>query len=292
MATHALRELVRFWNGSAFHYDGEGRPGIGDEALPASGLGASPTLSAFSQTHILAANPFTLVFDTDTNTPPADETPPTIGTPAPAEGATVDADDVISVDVSDEGLALVFIWAEYDEEDAPELIHDGSDFTPAYMDSTKTPIADGYTFALEAMDGWRNAFIIHVLAIDDAGNSATDSFAYTGPEVLPGGGDAVRPTISNVTPAPGSISYTQSISLDVTDDSGSLAKVLLVIQFTHQDAPELVHDGDVFTAPYQVGSTRTPITNGYRYTLIRNSGWPASFTLTPFALDASGNENL
>lgn len=100
------------------------------------------------------------------------------------------------------------------------------------------------------------------------------------------------PTISNVTPTPNTtISRTQAVGCDVTDADGTsdFRRVILVIKLPN-DAEEVVHNGTAFCPPYATSSTRSSITNGYRYALTRDGGWPARFSLTVYAIDTTGNE--
>lgn len=100
----------------------------------------------------------------------------------------------------------------------------------------------------------------------------------------------VPPVVGNVLPAPGStLRVNEPIVLDVTDDVG-LLRVLLLAAYNFLDAPELVHDGTIFTSAYSINSRRDAIPLGWRYTLLRKSGWPADPTFTVYAMDQTGNE--
>ena len=111
--------------------------------------------------------------------------------------------------------------------------------------------------------------------------------------LLPATVDSTAPVVSNVTPAAGTLlSTTSTVQFDVTDDSGSFRELLVVASFGDGSlAPELVHDGTNFLGPYRAGSTRVAITNGWRYALVRGGGWPGAVTVTPYAIDPSGNIN-
>lgn len=104
-----------------------------------------------------------------------------------------------------------------------------------------------------------------------------------------GGASSDPPVISNVTPAPGSqLLKNAPIGADVTDD-GDFSRVIVVVEFATLGTKEVVHDGDGFSANYS-GSSRTAIANGWRYSVVRTGGWPASPTLRVFAIDADGQE--
>lgn len=130
-----------------------------------------------------------------------------------------------------------------------------------------------------------------------AGFTESDLGGFSFPsEFLPLGaiaGDVTPPTISNLTPTPGTtINSGDVIAFDVTDLSPGLAKVFIGVSFGGSTEVILVHNGDVFVGSY-TGSIRTAITNGYHYQVQKTGGWPAgsSITMTPFALDKAGNEN-
>ncbi len=85
-----------------------------------------------------------------------------------------------------------------------------------------------------------------------------------------------QPVITLVSPPPGSISYTDPIVVDVTDPDGVDDLLDIVPHFLMPTVGlvELAHDfDDDFTLLYIDGSTRTSITNGYRYTFNRATGW-------------------
>lgn len=103
--------------------------------------------------------------------------------------------------------------------------------------------------------------------------------------------DSTAPVISNITPAPGSnISPNQIVQFDVTDN---IAFRRIVITALYPNGlHEVIHNGDAFTANYAVGSGRTNLVGGYRYTVIRNGGWTIGNnpTLLAYAIDTAGNE--
>lgn len=126
-------------------------------------------------------------------------------------------------------------------------------------------------------------------------NEDLELIAYDVQWISNGGIDptlTTAPAISNVSPTPGSfVPRTQMILCDVTDADGvsSFRRIILVIELPN-GTKEVVHDGTAFCAPYATSSARTSITNGYHYDIVRDSGWPSRFTLTPYAIDTTGNE--
>jgi hypothetical protein len=153
----------------------------------------------------------------------------------------------------------------------------------------------GYAFTLPANveitrdDGWPADFSLVVLC---SGNADSLSYAYTVNDPTGFGPfDTIAPEVSNVSPAPGvAITAQTPVGLDVTDNAGALRRVLLGVLFTATGITELVHDGDAFVGPYQNASARDPIAGGFRYSLLRDGGWPSSPTVRVFAFDVAGNE--
>lgn len=108
------------------------------------------------------------------------------------------------------------------------------------------------------------------------------------PPVTP---DTTPPQVGNFDPAVGTeILSSQSISFDVTDDSGAFARIFVAALFAATGQQELIHDGDAFVGFYSPNSSRVPIANGYRYTVTRAGGWESTPTIRVFPIDSSGNE--
>jgi hypothetical protein len=102
------------------------------------------------------------------------------------------------------------------------------------------------------------------------------------------------PTVSNVAPTANStISATQAIGCDITDadGTGTFRRIILTLTLPNGTS-EVVHNGTAFVYPYATQSTRSSITNGYRYSIVRDGGWPrgSQIVLTPYAIDTSGDE--
>lgn len=94
------------------------------------------------------------------------------------------------------------------------------------------------------------------------------------------------PLITNLVPTPGDGLYASNpIQFDVTDPDTMVALVVLVSFPT--GAYEVVHDGVEFAVSY-AQSTRTPITDGFHFVLLRSGGWPASPSVSVVAVDAFG----
>jgi hypothetical protein len=96
------------------------------------------------------------------------------------------------------------------------------------------------------------------------------------------------PEVSNLVPSEGAtILRDQALQFDVTDDGGAFSALLVVAVFDTARPIELIHDGTRFSFPY-TASSRTAITNGFRYLVRRTGGWPASPTFTVHAVDTGG----
>lgn len=103
-------------------------------------------------------------------------------------------------------------------------------------------------------------------------------------------GDVTAPEVIDIAPPAGTILDPEDpISFSVVDDSGSFARILVAMNFAGQ-APEFVHDGDVFVGYYSTRSSRTVVPGGWRYTVSRAGGWPSAPSIRIFPIDSSGND--
>ena len=114
---------------------------------------------------------------------------------------------------------------------------------------------------------------------------------------ISGGGsvDILPPVISNIIPAPSTPIYPRTpLGFDVTDNNPPLRLIMIKAEFVATSTWDLIHDGTVFGPLYQGASnTRTAIAGGYRYTILRDTGWTVGVPpiITPYAVDLFGNEN-
>jgi hypothetical protein len=100
------------------------------------------------------------------------------------------------------------------------------------------------------------------------------------------------PIVDGLIPAAGTnVSVSRVLQFDVTDTEG-FTRIIVKAQKVGVLLDEVVHDGTQFGAMYQNASnTRTPITDGYRYTILRDGGWVVGGpTLTVYATDTRGAE--
>lgn len=113
------------------------------------------------------------------------------------------------------------------------------------------------------------------------------------------GGSAEQPPPPNdppevTSPSPALMSLVtsnQALSYDVTDPQGNLL-VSIVAVLLADGRYEVVHDGLSFSNSYQALSTRTSITNGWRYSIRRTDGWPeGSLRVRHWSVDNQGAQN-
>lgn len=103
------------------------------------------------------------------------------------------------------------------------------------------------------------------------------------------------PEIALVSPAEGAIDTTDSIVIDVTDVDDDIFSVIIYVQNVNLGTVELVVHGTIgaatIFAPFS-SSVRTPITDGYRYTITRTGGWiDTDITVHVLATDTLGNSD-
>ncbi len=110
---------------------------------------------------------------------------------------------------------------------------------------------------------------------------------------MPAGGTPGDPQVSNFTPALASaVGPTDTIAFDVVDVPVPLQRVLVLVSFPNLNLYEVAHDGDALGPRYaNQFCSREPIANGYRYTLLRDAGWPGSPRIIPMAFDNGGGVN-
>lgn len=105
----------------------------------------------------------------------------------------------------------------------------------------------------------------------------------------------IPPIVTSVSPTPGIIGANTPISFDVTDESNSFKRIILVAHFPAAKIKEIILDGNGFGPMYSNGSnSQTVITNGFHYTVLRDGGWLPNDgpVITPFILDTTGEENV
>lgn len=200
---------------------------------------------------------------------------------------TTDAELDVTITEGANGLEHVLVYAEF--ADRTELAYDdgaGEGYTVS-----ETPSAGELLLEITRDGiGWGTDFVLRAVLIDEAGDRFEDTASFdVDPEVVDVV-DTTAPVISNPQPPPGTpIARTQAVSVDVTDDTGLFRRILLGVELA--GLVELCWDGDQWLGHYEAGPcVRTPITNGFRFTVLRTGGWDTSPTLRVYAFDRGGNE--
>jgi hypothetical protein len=131
--------------------------------------------------------------------------------------------------------------------------------------------------------------------------AAVDGFTLTVP-TLPAHQFAVRfgsfsadtdtPVLAANSPVAGTtLTLNQTVAVDVTDATSSISRVLVFASFS-DGSTEAVYTGSGFTTQYATGASTASITGGTRFTFTRSGGWKQNPTITAYARDAYGNEQL
>lgn len=109
-----------------------------------------------------------------------------------------------------------------------------------------------------------------------------------------GGLGGVPPLVSNISPAGGTgIQKETLLSFDVTVSASNFFREIIVIaDFPNLRLKEIIHMDDAFGPQYSLNSSRVAITGGYRFSVMRNAGWPGSPTILVKAIDVQGAENV
>jgi hypothetical protein len=219
---------------------------------------------------------------------------------SPVDGSLVTVSETIHFEVTSTVASLdqVEAWAIFAGSDGRrELILRGAAAGPPtvydpYVLAATTGITNGRSYDVQrAGDGWFDDFTLEVVAtqIDAPDTEGAGNAAYTRspPRVL---ADTTAPVVGSVSPPAGTaIQTTDPLSFDVTDDSGAFRRVLVCV--VQDGTTEVAHDGTSFLGNYAGGSSsRTAISGGFHFVILRDGGWIASPTVRVFAIDLQGNE--
>lgn len=99
------------------------------------------------------------------------------------------------------------------------------------------------------------------------------------------------PAVGSISPTPDSVIGPSTPITFTLTDTVSIVAALVLAKFPQSGLYEVVHDGSAFSSNYAAGSTRSPISGGWSYSVVRTGGWPSSPTIVPVAVDAGGGEN-
>lgn len=100
-------------------------------------------------------------------------TPPTIGGFSPAIGSQIQSNQVITLQVNDNGpLRRVILHVKYPSHNIQEVIHDGDSFGLSYQgpSNVQTTIPTGYQYTILRDGGWPESPVITPFAIDITGS--------------------------------------------------------------------------------------------------------------------------
>lgn len=102
--------------------------------------------------------------------------------------------------------------------------------------------------------------------------------------------DVTNPVVTLVSPLTGEVDTDTPIVFDVTEESvEGFCDIFVWANFAADGSDEVVHTGDAYTARYIGLSSRTAITDGFRYTVRRAGGWPSAPRIQTKAIDRAGN---
>ena len=209
---------------------------------------------------------------------------------SPTTGNSITRTGSIQVDVTDDLNALgdVTIYGVL-ADGSSELIFNGATFESLFSGGAVSDITGGkrYVFAYGGF-GWpTTAVTIHVKAVDPVGatGSAQASYTISNPPTAP--------TIGSFVPATaGSQTRTGTVQVDITDAEGASAlPMILITAITDDGTRRRVATGGTFHAPFTAGSSRSSITDGYRYIVDWDDpGWPT--TGATLLVEAMNNHGL
>lgn len=97
--------------------------------------------------------------------------------------------------------------------------------------------------------------------------------------------------VDNFTPTAGTaLANSDVVEFDVTDATQPLVQVVIAIRYPGIELYEVVYDGAQFTTHYSARfTTVSSISNGIRFTLLRNPVWPDGVELHVFVTAADGS---
>ncbi len=105
-----------------------------------------------------------------------DSIAPVVTVVSPSVGTPLAPTTPLVVDVTDEGqLREVVLVAKMNTQSTWELVYDGTNFAPNYLDSSRSTIFGGYRYSIARRGGWPagSTVSIEVHAIDTGGNEAS-----------------------------------------------------------------------------------------------------------------------
>ena len=149
-------------------------------------------------------------------------------------------------------------------------------YVNTWLGTTGSGAHDAAIVAFSDTDAWAASVSVQLYHWDGPGSS--------------GGGSA--PVVTVVSPAGSQIDATTQLIVDVTCAT-SLERAVLIASDPALKLTEIVHDGDGFGEMYRgAANSRAPIAGGFRYTFVRDSGWPqgTALSIKVIAYDTLGVE--
>jgi len=103
-----------------------------------------------------------------------------------------------------------------------------------------------------------------------------------------GGAGGVAPIVTLISPANGNqVAPSQPIIVDVTDPDSPFRRIFLVVVLG--GVAYLAYDG-TWRSGFAAHSSRSTITDGYRFSIRRDSGWTSAVDIEVYPIDDTGNE--
>jgi hypothetical protein len=216
------------------------------------------------------------------------QTGPSFGGFSPPAGVVARADGIEFTVTDPDGFAAINVWAVLGDG-STVVVYDGSSFgAPVDAGSSVSGTTTKSFSVVYDGDGWPDDYILYVRAVDSLGVSAITSAAYTLSDPPPPL-DITPPIVANFVPAPATtIARGGAIEFDVTDDIG-LALIDIKVLYTNGDK-EVAFDEEGFSSRFAAKSTKTAITGGWHFKLIRTGGWPAAPTIKVRPIDGGLNQ--
>jgi len=203
---------------------------------------------------------------------------------------------VFDVTNSDGGLPEVLVSTMNVGTAEQEIAYDGQSFTPRFRGrSYYESIINGLRFHLLSDAGWTSDRIRVRVFLNDPRQEVeipegsleieTLLFVFPFPRTCP-----LPPDVEFVSPSnEEEIEADQEIIIDVTDASGNLAHVMVVVVDVSTERYELAFDGVAFSMRFSGFSSFSSIANGYRFRLRRTGGWPTEgIEIKVFVTDTLG----
>lgn len=219
---------------------------------------------------------------------------PVIGSWSPSAGEVSRTDNVDFTVAAPDGFASIVVWAVLGDG-TTVVVYDGSAFGAQVNAASSVSGTTTKSFSI-TFDGagWTDDYTLKVRATDTLGQTSTATQAYTLSDApAPDVADVEPPTVSFAVASGTTIKKTDAVAVEVADET-ELALVLITASYP-SGAYEVIYEtpssgeGSGF-APFFVGSSKSAITGGWRFRLVRTGGWPGAPTIKVRPFDRGLNE--